>query len=358
MEEQAVTEKVREIVREDIFWNNSFSDWMEAALYFGLVFLPIILVKLLSFKYCAKYFSDKDRIITYKAFILSNLSKINILLAAVVASYAGLLTLNTPERFDAIYDYVLVGSIFLQLLLWANTSVNLHAQKYLARNPNSLTAMNVFSLIAKVILASLIILVMLDQMGVNITALVAGLGIGGVAIAFSLQNILSDIFASLAIILDKPFKVGDYIAVDNFGGTVEKVGLKTTRIRNLSGELLVMANNKLLSSPIRNFRDLYERRTVEIARIEYGTPYEKLEKIPEIAREAIFSQKGTRADHVVLKQLSESSLDFEIVYFIQNHPDIPWVQVQHHVRMQLVASLEKAGISFAYPTRTVYTKTF
>src|SRR5690606_6504521 len=114
-----------------------------------------------------------------------------------------------------------------------------------------------------------------------------------------------------------------------------RVGLKTTRIRNLSGELLVMANNKLLSSAIRNFGDMHERRTVELVGVEYNTPYEKLEKIPEIAREAIFSQKGTRADAVTLKQLSESSLNFEIVYFIQNTPDIPWMDVQHGVRMEL-----------------------
>src|SRR5690606_25692600 len=128
--------------REDIFWNNSFSDWVEAAIFFAIVFVPIILIKIVSSKVCAKYFVDRDKLITYKMFIFSNLSNINVILAAIVASYAGLLTLNTPEKFDIVYDYVLIGAIFAQILIWAITSINLHTKKYLARNPNSITAMS------------------------------------------------------------------------------------------------------------------------------------------------------------------------------------------------------------------------
>lgn len=358
LEGQEVAEKVKEIVREDIFWNNSFSDWVEAAILFAIVFVPILLIKLAASKVCSKYFSEKDRIITYKLFILTNLSKLNVLLVAIVASYVGFLTLNTPDKFNLVYDYVLIGAIFLQILIWANSSINLHAEKYLTRNPNAITALSIFTLLAKVIASSLILLVMLDQMGINITALVAGLGIGGVAIAFALQNVLGDIFASLAIVLDKPFKVGDVIGLNQLVGTVQRVGLKTTRIRSVAGELLIVSNSTLLSSNIQNFGDMHERRTIEILGVDYNTPHAKLEKIPDLARAAVFSQKGTRVEDITLNQLAESSLNFEIIYHIQNTTEIKWKQVQHGVRMELIRLFEKEGISFAYPTRTVYTKTF
>jgi len=201
---------------------------------------------------------------------------------------------------------------------------------------------------------SLILLLALQNLGIDVTALIAGLGIGGIAIALALQNILGDLFASLTIALDKPFIVGDFIVAGDEMGTIEHVGLKTTRVRSLSGEQLVLSNADLLSSRIRNFKRMTERRVLFGFGVVYSTSPEILETIPSMVRAAIESQSKVRFDRCHFHRFGESSLDFEVVYYI-NSPDYnAHMDVQQSVHLSIARSFRDNGINFAYPTQTLY----
>jgi small-conductance mechanosensitive channel len=198
-----------------------------------------------------------------------------------------------------------------------------------------------------------LILVALDNLGINIKTLIAGLGISGIAVALAVQNILGDLFASLSIVLDKPFVIGDFIIVNEYLGTVENVGLKTTRIRSLSGEQLVFSNGDLLKSRIRNFKRMYERRVVFSIGVLYQTPYEKLRLIPKMIREIIENQKPVRFDRAHFKEYGDYSLKFEIVYWIHSPDYNIYMDIQQAINLEIYKKFEETDIAFAYPTQTL-----
>jgi small-conductance mechanosensitive channel len=200
---------------------------------------------------------------------------------------------------------------------------------------------------------SLVTLLILDNMGLNVTALVASLGIGGVAVALAAQNILGDLFASLSIALDKPFVLNDFIIVDDLMGTVEHVGLKTTRIRSLSGEQIVLANNDLLKSRIRNYGRMSERRAIFSIGVTYDTPADALEALPGVIRAAIEAQPGVRFDRAHFKGFGVHSLDFEAVYYVLDPGFTTYMDVQQAINLRLVRELHARGIHFALPARMV-----
>ncbi|MEO0578147.1 MAG: mechanosensitive ion channel family protein, partial [Pseudomonadota bacterium] len=194
----------------------------------------------------------------------------------------------------------------------------------------------------------------LSNLGVNITALVAGLGVGGIAIALAAQNILGDLFASLSIILDKPFVVGDFLAVDSYLGSVERVGIKTTRLRSLSGEQLVFSNNDLLGSRVRNYGRLHERRIVFSIGVTYETTPAKLKAIPTILREAVEAEQDVRFDRAHFKSYGDFALIFEIVYYVLVADYNRYMDIQQSINFALFERLAEEGVAFAYPTQTVY----
>lgn len=201
---------------------------------------------------------------------------------------------------------------------------------------------------------SIILLLALQNMGVDVTSLVAGLGIGGIAVALALQNVLGDLFASLTITLDKPFVIGDFIVVGTDMGTIEHVGLKTTRVRSLSGEQLVFGNADLLSSRIRNYKRMTERRVVFGFGVVYGTSPDTIEEISVLVRGAIEKLSKARFDRCHLHRFGDSSLDFEVVYYI-NSPDYnEHMDVQQAVHLSIMRAFHDRGIEFAFPTQVLY----
>lgn len=200
-------------------------------------------------------------------------------------------------------------------------------------------------------------LLVLSNLGVDITSLVAGLGIGGVAVALALQNILSDLFSSFAIYFDKPFEVGDFIIVGEHLGTVEKIGIKTTRLRSLQGEEIVISNAELTSARIQNFRKLKERRVAITFGVLYETPHELLKEIPGMVRSIIeHDEKGARLDRVHLAAYGASSIDFELVYYALTNNFIEHMDTQERILFAIKEAFDTKGIAFAYPTQTVYVK--
>ena len=354
--ENEVVSTVTKVATGDLILGNPLIDWIRAAIIVGVVILITGAIKFAAKTICKKHFSETDDEITFRSFLFSNIAKLNFVVACFIALYPAILTLEMRPKVYLIAKYLFIIAIFSQILIWASNTLELYGKKYLQQHPDSATAMNVFSLMWKIAAYTIIIIVMLDQLGFNINALIAGLGVGGIAVAFALQNVLGDVFGSLAIIFDKPFKVGDVIQIGSFTGRVEKVGLKTTRVRSQRGEQLVFSNNELLKSTIQNFGDLQERRVTMLLGVTYETPFETLKKVPEVVREAIFSRKNTSVDHVTLKEFAESSINFEVWYYIKITEDQTWPEIEHEINLEIVRLFEKSGISFAYPTRTVYTK--
>jgi small-conductance mechanosensitive channel len=199
-----------------------------------------------------------------------------------------------------------------------------------------------------------VVLLVLANIGVDVTALIAGLGVGGVAVALAVQNILGDLFASLSIVLDRPFEVGDFIVVDDLMGTVENVGLKTTRVRSLSGEQLVFSNANLLSARIRNYQRLQERRVVFAVGVTYQTPPAQVRAIPALIREAIEAAPLTRFDRAHFKAFGDSALEFEAVYYVLDADYNRYMETQEAINLELLDRLMSRKIEFAYPTRTLH----
>ncbi|MDP2641323.1 MAG: mechanosensitive ion channel family protein [Candidatus Yanofskybacteria bacterium] len=197
-------------------------------------------------------------------------------------------------------------------------------------------------------------LLVLQNLGVNISALIAGLGIGGLAIAFALQNVLSDVFASFSIYFDKPFQTGDFIIVGEDMGTVKRIGIKSTRIESLWGEEIVLPNKALTESRIRNYKRMESRRIVFSFGVTYQTPSEKARIIPQMIKEIMDGLELASLDRAHFKKFGDSSLDFEVMYTLKTSDYNKYMDVQQDINLQLKERFEKEGIEFAYPTRTVF----
>lgn len=198
------------------------------------------------------------------------------------------------------------------------------------------------------------IIFLMDNLGHDVTALIAGLGIGGIAIALAAQNILGDLFNYFVIFFDRPFEVGDFIIVDDKLGTIEYIGLKTTRIRSLSGEQLVIGNANLTASRIHNYKRLARRRAVFQIDVEYGTPLEQLKEIPVLFKSIIEQQELATFDRSHFAKYADSSLRFETVYFINNPEMSVFMDVQQKINFTIYEEFAKRGINFAFPSQSVY----
>lgn len=250
--------------------------------------------------------------------------------------------------------------IFLltQIAFWGNTLVDFVLRRYQDQrieDAGQVTTLKAVALLMKVALFSVLGILAIDNLpGVEITALIASLGIGGVAVALAVNNILGDLFASVSIAFDKPFVIGDFISVDEYRGTVEDIGLKTTRIRSADGEKIIFSNSDLLESRIRNYEDLSERRVSFTIGVGYGLPRQKLEKIPGILREAVESHPRTRFDRSHLKQLSTSTLDYETNYYVLDADYNLYMDIQQDINLRIIERFSGEGIDLAYPTRTIF----
>jgi small-conductance mechanosensitive channel len=215
-------------------------------------------------------------------------------------------------------------------------------------------SIGIIRFVARVAVWAMVLLLTLDNLGVDITALVAGLGIGGIAVALALQNVLGDLLASLSIALDQPFVIGDFVIVGEHMGTVEYIGIKSTRVRSLTGEQIVMSNADLLSSRLRNYGRMHKRRVVFTLGVTYETPRPKLREIPLRLREIIEAQDGVRFDRAHFAKYGPYSLDFEVVYYVQSPDFGRYMDAQQAINFRIHEAFEALGVEFAYPTQTLW----
>lgn len=290
--------------------------------------------------------------------LLKALQATRVWLITLIAIYLGCQNLTLPSNARHIVSITATLAAFFQVGLWSSAAlkfwIDSHRVRAMTADLGAATSLSAVSFVGRVILWAVILLLLLENLGVNVTTLVASLGVGGIAIGFALQNILGDLFASLSIILDKPFVIGDFMIVDSYRGTVENIGIKTTRLRSIDGELLVFANGDLIKSRIRNYKHMRERRILFNFGVLYNTPVEKLENIPTIVREIIGTQDNVRFDRAHFSTFGASSLDFEVVYWMLVPDYTAYMDAQQGINLAMVRRFESEGIGFAFPTRTLY----
>ena len=271
---------------------------------------------------------------------------------------AGLAVLALPPAVEKGLRVATVAGIGLQVGLWLTTlavgAIRLWSGDDREQSPSLRTTFGALRFLVHLVVWSAVVLHVLANLGVDVTALVAGLGVGGVAVALAVQNILGDLFASLSIVLDQPFTVGDFIIVDDFMGTVEKVGLKTTRLRSLGGEQLIFSNAKLLEARIRNYQRMQERRVVFSVGVTYETPPEQVRAIPGLIREAIEAAPDTRFDRAHFKEYGDSALVMEAVYYVLSADYNRYMDIQQEINFGLMVRFGARDIDFAYPTQTLH----
>jgi len=276
----------------------------------------------------------------------------------ILAAYLGSLVFPLPPERRATANAIVVVALLVQGALWGSALlshfISQYVQRQIEKDAAVATTVSMLGFLSKVVLWSLALLLVLQNVGIDVTALVAGLGIGGVAIALAAQNVLGDLFASLSIVLDKPFVLGDFIIVDQHMGTVEHIGVKTTRLRSLSGEQLVFSNSDLLKSRISNYKRMRERRVVFTLGVTYQTPLEKLTAIPAMLREIVQGQERVRLDRAHFKSFGDSALVFEIVYYVLDPDYNLYMDTQQAINFAIAEQFASQGIEFAYPTQTIY----
>lgn len=278
---------------------------------------------------------------------------------AIAAVYLGIAASPVDEEIVTMARRAFTVAFLLQAGFWGVELIQMgiaRQERIRGGDPAFHTVVGVIRVVLRIFVWAMALLLILDNLGVNVTALVAGLGLAGLAIGMALQNILGDLIASFSIVLDKPVEVGDFIMVGDLMGTVQHIGIRSTRLESLSGEQLVFSNTDLISSRIRNYQRMKERRIVFSFGVVYQTPAAQLEAIPGIVEEIVGPVEGARFDRAHFKAYGDYSLDFEVVYYVTTADYRQYMDIQHAINMALYRSFEERGIEFAYPTRTLYVR--
>ncbi|HJS21621.1 MAG TPA: mechanosensitive ion channel family protein [Steroidobacteraceae bacterium] len=270
-----------------------------------------------------------------------------------VAFWFAARTLNIPSEVDVTINRIMFVLLALQVGIWASAAMSfrLHHRRGATLEADPSGALAIVNFVAAIIIWSLVTLVALDNLGVNITALVAGLGITGIAVALAVQTTLSNLLSSLAIALDKPFVVGDTITVDQDTGKVERIGISSTRLRSIDGEQIVISNNDLLKARVHNFGRMYERRVLFTVGVVYATPRETLERIPSIIEAAVRAHEKVRFERSHFVAYGDSALQFESVYFVLDADYLLYANIEQAINLRILQEFERQGIELAYRTR-------
>jgi small-conductance mechanosensitive channel len=318
-------------------------------------FIQFILIKNLA-TLASKTQNDFDNL------LIDSIKKIRPWFYVYLSFYIALLPFSLPE----IVSFGLT-SLLLILVAWQVIDIIIGIISYVIEkmthtsdgdrpDPNATTAAAMLQLVARIVLWALGLIFVLSNLGFEVTSLVAGLGIGGIAIAFALQGILADLFASFSIYFDKPFRIGDTITVGTDTGTVEKIGIKSTRIRTLQGEELIISNAELVKTRIQNFRRMVRRRATAQIGVTYDTSPEKVAAIPKIIEEIFSDIAHADFDRAFFTTFGESALIIDVVYYIDDREIKTFLTAQQTFNLKLLERCNQEGIEFAFPTRTIIQK--
>ncbi len=328
------------------------------------IFLVSFLLLLIIFKIFRRIFinrikkiSDKKTTEIYEA-ILNSIKNISPIFYLVIAFYIPSKILVLPATINRWIYAIFVIVVVIEIIRAAQTLADYFIKTVILKKESNKakteTAFAGIKLIFNIILWTIGILLILSNIGINVTSLVAGLGIGGIAVALAIQNILGDIFSSFSIYFDKPFEIGDFIVVGEHMGVVKKIGIKTTRLQSIQGEEIVISNKELTSTRIQNFKKMRKRRVVLNFGLVYGTKTEKLKEADEIVKKAISDIKDIEFDRCHFMEFGDFSLKFEAVYFVDSGDFAVFRDRQEEVNIRIKEKFEKAGIEMAFPTQTLH----
>jgi len=292
--------------------------------------------------------------------ILVNIKKPIYFFVILVGIYYGLefLSILEPYSTEIAFTFSIVEILLIAFIITrvVNVVVTWYGEKR-AKKQMSEHILFVLKKIINAVVYLFAFLVILSVLRIDLSGIVVGLGVGGIAIAFALQNVLSDAFSAFSIYFDKPFEIGDYIVVGDYSGTVKKIGIKSTRVQLLQGEELVLANSVLTTSSVRNFKKMRKRRISFSFGVIYATPTNKLKKIPDIIRAIIDGDKleyVDKLDRVHFTEFGDFSLNFDIIYFLKTKDYVKYKDTQQEINFAIKAAFEKEGIEMAFPTQTIF----
>lgn len=342
---------------QQTYFQNKIIDYLTVLAIFILLIIVIkigqgLLIKLL------KAWAKKTTTKIDNKFVIAFEQKIkpflNLLYFSVLYFSIKQLNLNPQiEKFLNVFFIVLLTFFGVRFLL---SIITYSVETYWIKKEKDLSKKQVLKgviTILNLVAWSIAIIILLDNLGIKVSALVAGLGIGGIAIALAAQTLLGDFFSYFIIFFDRPFKIGDFIIVGDYLGTVDHIGLKTTRIHSLSGEQIVFSNQDLTNSRVRNYKQMDRRRVAFQFGVIYQTPLEQLKKISRIVEDIITNIPETSFDRAHFASYGDFSLNFEVVYYVQGSNYNKYMNVQQEINFQLKEAFEKQEIEFAYPTQTV-----
>jgi small-conductance mechanosensitive channel len=329
---------------------NSLRDWLLAALVFAATFLVVPFVRGRIRAHQQKWHSRQNPLLELVSRLTAAASQLVVLSLAL---YFAEKLLALPPEIDRLFEVVIVFGATYQFALWAVAALRLGVERHYGggHEPGASAAVGVLMFVGQVLIWAVFVLLALDNLGVNVTALVAGLGIGGVAIALAVQSVLGDLLGSVSIALDKPFAIGDQLQIDDIEGTVEHVGIKSTRLRSLTGEQVILANADVLKSRVHNLGRMAERRVLFRVGVAYETPPEKVDQVTDAVRRAVEAVPNTRFLQCPLISLGKDSLEFELIFYVANRPDVGYGTTVGAVNRGIFREFAAAGIGFAYPTR-------
>lgn len=334
---------------------NPLSDWLIALAVAFTILLVVFLVK----RIVVRRLSNAARRTATRMddALVNAVQSTKLWLVLFVALYFGSQYLELGRKTDIAFDRVVTVAVLLQVGLWVAAMLDFWVVTSRLRAAQgdiaSTTSLSALSFIGKLLLWLVMLLFILDNLGINVTALVASLGIGGIAVALAVQNILGDLFASLSIVVDKPFVIGDALAVDGYSGTVEHVGLKTTRLRADGGEQIIFSNSDLLKARLRNYKRMNERRVLLTLDLVFATAPEVIETIPSMIREIVAAQPQVRFDRAHMKALVASAYQFEVVYWMLDPAYGLYLDTRQTILLALVRRLQADGIDIAFPAQSL-----
>ena len=342
-------------ILDRVWLNNPVSQWLIALGIFLAVLVVLWPIKRFILRKMRVWVKTTDT--QLDNLVVKVLGKTKPLFIFLVAVWAGSRVLNMPAFLYSALEKVAVVVVILQVGIWATTGLIEWLEIVRVKSAKEgqvLTWLGGVEWAGKFVIWIGVFLVGMENLGVDVTGLVTGLGIGGIAVALAAQNVLGDLFAAFSIYIDRPFVIGDYLKVGDQMGTVETIGMKTTRLRSITGEELIFGNSDLVGSRIQNFGRLTERRANFAVGVTYDTPKEKVETIPGMIQEIVEAQENARFDRSHFKEFGDSALIFDTVYFVLVPAFGTKMDIQEAINLELMQRFEAEEIEFAFPTQTLY----
>jgi small-conductance mechanosensitive channel len=336
------------------YLNNTVQDYLLAA---GGIILGIILMHLfkkvliIPFKRLASRTKT-----TVDDYIIDGLQRFGLPVLSIIVIYVGVSYLTLSAKAEKYVHAIFVVIVTYYVVRLVSSTTLLGLQAYVGKyddGEEKVKQLGGIMLLLNIFIWTIGLLSIFANLGYDVTTVIAGLGIGGIAIALAAQNILGDLFNYFVIFFDRPFEIGDFIVIDDKKGNVEHIGIKTTRLKSLTGEQLIISNSDLTKSRIHNFKRMEERRIAFTLGVAYETPLEQLKEIPEIIKSIIASTKDTTIDRVHFLTYGNYDLKYEVVYFVDTADYNRYADIQQEINLKIFEAFEKKKIKFAYPSQTI-----